>query len=354
MFATTRLVLGVLGGVARAQASASAALAAAPAATQQAVRGDLTEELVPRRAAEEVNTTEVNTTAEEVNTTNTTNAEMETTCNWEESAENGTFSVSQKWCIHYELSSNFTCNAANAGSYYYGKHPGGIAYVVGGGDIESFAGCWGPRWSNEGNNQQYANYSMKFTCTCKAAKDWAYTRYELISPGCVSMSEFRIGHLAGPNSVESCASLCDARADCLAFGFGVYHGGTSRKHVHPQDCSLHNAVPDGTCNGTHHNVDAYVKVASAVTPEPTATATPEPTATAEETNGTLLDSDVANEGWFEPIADILGNDENMYAILFFVIILTIACLCLAWYCCVIYGCCAKAAVGGEEENSLLG
>jgi hypothetical protein len=73
----------------------------------------------------------------------------------------------------------------------------------------------------------------------------------------------------------------------------------------------------------------------------------------EETNCTLLDYDFANEDWFEPIADVLCNDENMYTILIFLIVLILACLCLVLCCCGACACFAKTAAGGEEQSALL-
>jgi len=80
--------------------------------------------------------------------------------------------------------------------------------------------------------------------------------YELISPGCV----FGGNIIMHPGkSVESCAALCDAHADCVAFEFGVDYGGDG-KYV-PGDCQLQSYSGYENCDGTHYNLDLYVKSA---------------------------------------------------------------------------------------------
>ena len=81
--------------------------------------------------------------------------------------------------------------------------------------------------------------------------------YDLISPGCVNGADIEMFSLV---SVESCAALCDADTDCLAFEYGVDHGGSSDAYQ-PGDCQLQSASDSGGCDGAYHNLDLYVKVA---------------------------------------------------------------------------------------------
>ena len=80
-------------------------------------------------------------------------------------------------------------------------------------------------------------------------------RYSKFSKSCVS------GHNLikyTDKSVDECKELCSGHVNCLAFEYGVAHGGGGVKY-NPRDCQLQDATdPDG-CDGAHLNLDLYVK-----------------------------------------------------------------------------------------------
>jgi len=79
--------------------------------------------------------------------------------------------------------------------------------------------------------------------------------YTYIYQGCVS------GHnmvkRAGL-SEDDCAKLCDKEPECLAFEYGVEHGGPSTVYD-AKDCQLQSSADYSGCKGWYHNLDLYVK-----------------------------------------------------------------------------------------------
>ena len=59
-------------------------------------------------------------------------------------------------------------------------------------------------------------------------------------------------------TVPECKQLCNQRADCLAFEFGVDHGGSSTTYK-PGDCQLQSSADASDCDGKVTNLDLYVK-----------------------------------------------------------------------------------------------
>merc|ERR1711957_228247 len=80
--------------------------------------------------------------------------------------------------------------------------------------------------------------------------------YYIISPGCVTQYNIVLHHGV---SVESCAALCDADTDCLAFEYCVDHGGPAGLYQ-PGDCQLQSSNDMIGCDGAYYNLDLYVKV----------------------------------------------------------------------------------------------
>ena len=86
---------------------------------------------------------------------------------------------------------------------------------------------------------------------CKQAIPAGYTR---VTQGCVNGNH--IAKRTG-QSVEHCAQWCNSLSTCKAFDFGVAYGGAGS--YNPGDCQPQSALPDGTCDGAHFNLDLYIK-----------------------------------------------------------------------------------------------
>jgi hypothetical protein len=91
--------------------------------------------------------------------------------------------------------------------------------------------------------------------------------YERISPGCVWGNNY-VQKSTGI-SVEDCAALCDADANCLAFEYGVDHGGCA-DIWQTSDCQLNSGATVTSCNGASFNLDLYVKATTSTATSTTA------------------------------------------------------------------------------------
>jgi hypothetical protein len=81
-------------------------------------------------------------------------------------------------------------------------------------------------------------------------------KYEHISQACVNgnnMAKY------ADKSVLECKNLCSQRSDCLAFEYGVAHGGSNKQYKH-KECQLQSSTDERGCDGNHFNLDLYVKV----------------------------------------------------------------------------------------------
>ena len=58
-------------------------------------------------------------------------------------------------------------------------------------------------------------------------------------------------------TVAECMALCSAEINCLAFEYGVQHGGKTR--YLPRDCQLQNSADRSACDGILDNLDLYIK-----------------------------------------------------------------------------------------------
>jgi len=79
--------------------------------------------------------------------------------------------------------------------------------------------------------------------------------YEHIFEGCVNGQNIVLYH---DKSTHECAELCNADENCLAFEYGVAHGGSRTNYI-PRDCQLQSSADSSGCDGTIHNLDLYVK-----------------------------------------------------------------------------------------------
>ena len=78
----------------------------------------------------------------------------------------------------------------------------------------------------------------------------------MTSPGCVDNNNLV---LYTAKTIPECKSLCDARADCLGFEYGVDHGSSNTQYA-PGDCQLTGPDTDTTgCDGQDFNLDFYLK-----------------------------------------------------------------------------------------------
>ena len=57
-------------------------------------------------------------------------------------------------------------------------------------------------------------------------------------------------------SLDQCKELCAKTEGCVAFEYGVNHGG-ARKHYRPRDCQLNTWTNTKGCDGFYNNLDFY-------------------------------------------------------------------------------------------------
>ena len=79
--------------------------------------------------------------------------------------------------------------------------------------------------------------------------------YEHTPKACVKGHNLKLFHDMG---VEECKTECNKEASCLAFEYGVPHGG-SGTFFKTKDCYLQNGVDPKDCDAVHFNLDLYVK-----------------------------------------------------------------------------------------------
>lgn len=57
-------------------------------------------------------------------------------------------------------------------------------------------------------------------------------------------------------SVDDCAQHCEQHPECVAFEYGVNHGGSGYE---PRDCQLQSSAAYQGCDGARYNLDLYIK-----------------------------------------------------------------------------------------------
>ena len=87
-----------------------------------------------------------------------------------------------------------------------------------------------------------------------ASRSCIFQEYEHFSRSCVHGNN--IVKYTG-KSVSSCKDLCSARPDCLAFEYGVSYGGIGS--YQPKDCQLQSSRDTTECDGSHFNLDVYIR-----------------------------------------------------------------------------------------------
>ena len=80
-------------------------------------------------------------------------------------------------------------------------------------------------------------------------------RYEHIPRACVLNHNLE---LISERSLEECKIECNKRTRCLAFEYWVDYGGSSQL-FEARDCHLQKGTDSADCDGSHYNVDLYVK-----------------------------------------------------------------------------------------------
>eukprot|EP00662_Eupelagonemidae_sp_cell21_P058050 gene58050-biopygen40803 len=81
-------------------------------------------------------------------------------------------------------------------------------------------------------------------------------------------------------TVDECVALCDVNPACVAFEYGVDHGGNlsieeySVDKYRPGDCQPQSSMNYQRCDGAHYNLDLYVKSGCAPTVAPYDLGTP--------------------------------------------------------------------------------
>ena len=72
---------------------------------------------------------------------------------------------------------------------------------------------------------------------------------------CVSGHNIKLYH---DKTVQECKSICDKTAGCIAFEYGVAHGGATTRVTKPAQCQPQSSANKAACSGAHHNLDLYV------------------------------------------------------------------------------------------------
>jgi len=104
-------------------------------------------------------------------------------------------------------------------------------------------------WTNmKGCDGKWNNLDFYFMTDCENVC------YKHISPGCVRAHNIR---RVRSKSVEACKSICAITPNCVAFEYGVNHGGP-RKHYRVGDCQLNTWTKHENCDGHHNNLDLYL------------------------------------------------------------------------------------------------
>jgi len=81
--------------------------------------------------------------------------------------------------------------------------------------------------------------------------------------------------LYNDKSVTECKALCDKVTNCLAFEYGVAYGGNGGYKA--KDCQLQSSKSFTDCDGSHHNLDLYIKTTWVMTKTTAAPITSAPT-----------------------------------------------------------------------------
>jgi len=79
--------------------------------------------------------------------------------------------------------------------------------------------------------------------------------YDYRPQACVSGNNLQ---LYRETSIQECATLCDKEAECLAFEYGVNHGGSVETYK-PGDCQTQSSANFAGCDGKTYNLDLYLK-----------------------------------------------------------------------------------------------
>lgn len=84
---------------------------------------------------------------------------------------------------------------------------------------------------------------------------WSDAYYEMYVGKCI-LNENIIFYPG--KTVDECKTICDSMPNCLAFEYGVAHGGSSI-YYQPGDCVPQSGSNMVGCDGYHYNLDLYVK-----------------------------------------------------------------------------------------------
>jgi len=105
-----------------------------------------------------------------------------------------------------------------------------------------------------GISDVYASYGTNCTSTTSTSDSaYDYTHY---TPGCVSGNNISS---ISDKTVDECKTICDGMDDCLAFEYGVDHGGSATLHKNQCRPQSSHYDADENCDGSHYNLDVYDK-----------------------------------------------------------------------------------------------
>jgi len=91
-------------------------------------------------------------------------------------------------------------------------------------------------------------------CTGTTKETTTTPEYVHHPKGCVGGHNIK---LYNGKTVQECKSICDKTAGCVAFEYGVAHGGVGG--YKPAQCQPQSSANKAGCPGAYHNLDLYVK-----------------------------------------------------------------------------------------------
>jgi hypothetical protein len=103
---------------------------------------------------------------------------------------------------------------------------------------------------------------LRAAAQCAAGSYLPLPHWEHSSPGCVSGHNIEMHR--GIATVAQCEAICRATAGCVAFEYGVPHGGSGAgAGYRTHDCQPQSATNPAGCDGFTYNLDLYVLTAAA-------------------------------------------------------------------------------------------
>jgi len=129
-------------------------------------------------------------------------------------------------------------------AFEYGVNHGGSRKVYRAGDCQLNTGSFAKNCDGKDNN-----LDLYVKIGCKQNVCW-----KKASPACSPAHNIKRVH---DLTLDQCKMLCSKTEGCVAFEYGVNHGG-ARKHYRPGDCQLNTWKKMKGCDGVWNNLDFYM------------------------------------------------------------------------------------------------